>query len=106
MIFWIGASRCSLSLTWSSSLKDRRQIVRSIIEGARSKFNISASDLGPDGAHSEALLGFTASGSSASEVEGRLDMLEKNIEQQEDGGAFEILEITREVFAYGDLSHR
>jgi len=104
MVFWIGAEEFRLYLPLPASLKDRRHIVRSLTDGARAKFNISVSDLGPKDSHREALLGFTASGSSSSEIEERLDMLEKFIEQRESDGDFEIFEITREVFTYGDLS--
>lgn len=104
MVFWIGAVKCRLNLSWSSSLKDRRQVVRSLTDGARAKFNVSPADLGPNGAHQEAELGFAAAGSSAAELEDRLDILEKFLERCEAGGDFEIVEITREVFTYGDIS--
>lgn len=104
MVFWIGAVKCRLSLPWSSSLKDRRQVVRSLTDGAKAKCNVSPADLGPNGVHQEAELGFVAAGSAAAELENRLDILEKFLERCEAGGNFEIVEITREVFTYGDIS--
>lgn len=104
MVFWIGAVKCRLRLPWSSSLKDRRQVVRSLTDGAQTKCNVSPADLGPSGAHQEAELGFAAAGSAAAELEKRLDILEKFLERCEAGGHFEIVEITREVFTYGDIS--
>lgn len=105
MVFWIGAAECSLSLPWATSLKDRRQIVRSLTDGARARFNISTADLGPGGAHQRAILGFTFAGSCASELGERLNFLVKFLEQCESGGEFEIIDITREVFTYGDISN-
>lgn len=87
------------------SLKDRRQIVRSLTDGARAKFNISTADLGPDGALRETSLGFSAAASSPAELEERLNFLEKYLEQREALGEFEITDITREVFTYGDISN-
>lgn len=104
MTFWIAAAECRLRLPRAASLKDRRRVVRSLTDGARAKFNVSVADLGPDGAHQEAALGFLAAGSAAAELEERLNFLEKFIRQSEADGEFEILEITREVFTYGDIS--
>lgn len=104
MAFWIGACRCRLSLLWAASLKDRRQVVRSLTDGVRSKFNISVSDLGLNGSYQDVTMGFIAAGSSAAEIEERLGCLEKYLEQCETAGEFEISEITREVFTYGDIS--
>lgn len=104
MTFWIGAYQCRLKLLWAASLKDRRHVVRSLTEGACSKFNISASDLGLNGSYQDVALGFTAAGSSAAEIEDRLNCLEKYLEQCETAGEFETTEITREVFTYGDVS--
>lgn len=105
MAFWIGACECRIRLPWAESLKDRRQVVRSLKDGARAKFNLSSSDLGPNGSLKEAVLGFAACGSSAAEINERLNFLEKYLEQCEASGEFEISGIVREVFTYGDISY-
>lgn len=106
MTFWIGACECRLRLLWAASLKDRRHVVRSLTDGARAKFNISTADLGSYNSFSEAVLGFVAAGASASEIGERLYFLEKYLEQCEASGEFEMAEITREVFTYGDISYK
>ncbi|MCF0247348.1 MAG: DUF503 domain-containing protein [Synergistes sp.] len=103
--FWIAAALLSLRLPFSKSLKDRRQVVRSLVDGARSRFAVSAADLGPDGVHTSAELGFTAAGSSPSELEERMRTLEKFLCQREEEGEFEILDFSPEVFNYGDTSN-
>ena len=103
MSFWIAAAQTSLRLPYASSLKDRRQVVRSITEGVRGRFSISAADLGPEGAHNAAELGFSAAGSSAAELDERLRNLEKFIYQREEEGEFTVVAFTMEVFKYGDL---
>lgn len=106
MSFWIAASRLSLKIPFAGSLKDRRHVVRSITDGVRSRFSISAADLGPDGSCSSAEIGFAAAGSSSSELEDRMRNLEKYLSQKEDDGEFEITGFSLEVFNYGDLSDR
>ncbi|MCD7952213.1 MAG: DUF503 domain-containing protein [Synergistaceae bacterium] len=54
MSFWIAAAQLSLRLPFAGSLKDRRHVVRSLTDGVRGRFAISASDLGPDGCHNVA----------------------------------------------------
>ena len=106
MSLWIGAALCSLRLSFAGSLKERRQVVRSILDGVRSRFSISPADLGPDNTWNAAELGFSASASSPAELEERLDNLEKFLGQKEETGEFEIIFFTREVFAYGDISYK
>ena len=76
MKFWIGAASCSLRLPFAGSLKERRHVVRSIIDGVRSRFSVSAADLGPLDLWQSVELGFTAAGSSSAEVSERLENLE------------------------------
>lgn len=106
MRFWLGSALCKIGISWSASLKDRRHVVRALTDGARAKFNISASDLGPADILNAADLGFAAAGSSSAEVEERLMSLEKFLRQKESDGEFEIFEFVWEVFAYGDISDR
>jgi len=104
MSFWIGAAECSIKIIYAGSLKERRHVVRSLLDGIRVRFSISPADLGPPDRWQSAVLGFTAAGSSPSELEERIDNLESFLIQREADGEFEILNFTREVFAYGDLS--
>jgi len=104
MSLWIGVARCSMRLQFAGSLKDRRHIVRSLIEGAHSRFNVSSSDLGPKDIWQQACLGFAAVGSSHAELEERLENLKKFLYQRESCGEFEVVDFVREVFSYADLS--
>ena len=103
MPFWIGVAKCSLRLPYAGSLKERRHIVRSIVDGVRIRFSLSCSDLGPADKWQDADLGFTAAGSSPSELEERLRNLESFLARKEAEGEFEIVRFDWEVFAYGDL---
>ena len=103
MKFWIGAASCSLRLPFAGSLKERRHVVRSTIDGVRSRFSVSAADLGPLDLWQSVELGFTAAGSSSAEVSERLENLENFLRTREDGGEMQMVDFTREVFTYGDL---
>ncbi|MDR3254364.1 MAG: DUF503 domain-containing protein [Synergistaceae bacterium] len=102
---WVGVAIVSIKILGSSSLKDRRQVVRSLTERARFRCGVSAADLGPD-AWDRADLAFSAIGSSHQEMEARMNQLLFMIEKNEDGGDFEVLGVSQEVFSYGDIQDR
>ena len=106
MSFWMAAAKLSLRIPFSGSLKDRRQVVRSLTEGVRGRFSISAADLGPEGVLNAAELGFAAAGSSRAELEERMRNLENFLYQREDDGEFSVTDFSMEVFDYDDLSYR
>lgn len=106
MSFWIAAARVEMRLPFATSLKDRRHVVRSITDGVRSRFAVSAADLGPNGVYNAAVIGFAAAGSSATELEERMDNLERFLYQREETGEFTIDGFTPEVFKYDDISDR
>ena len=103
MAMWIGAVTVSIRLYSAESLKDRRQVVRSLLERAKRHFNASVTDLGPDGVWNRADLGVVFGGSSSQEMEQRLDKFVSFLEHGEEDGEFEMLSIRREVFSYGDI---
>ncbi|MDO5116633.1 MAG: DUF503 domain-containing protein [Synergistaceae bacterium] len=106
MSFWIAASRLFLRLPYAGSLKERRHVVRSLTDGVRGRFSISAADLGPDGKHNAAEIGFAAASSSHAELEERMRNLEKFLYQREEEGEFIITDFSLEVLNYDDLSDR
>ena len=100
---WIGTVDISILIVSSSSLKDRRMVVRSITDRAAGKFNLSAADLGPDRLHQRARLLFAGAASSRYELEDRLLKFRRFLDREESSGDFELLEFNREVFAHGDV---
>ncbi|MBQ9882251.1 MAG: DUF503 domain-containing protein [Synergistes sp.] len=103
---WLAAARLFIEIPYAESLKDRRHIVRSVTDGARSRFALSAADLGPDGEHKKAVLGFAFCGSSQSELRERMANLEKYLFFREEEGEFEIVRFSPEVFNYDDIPDR
>jgi len=105
MKLWVGVAIFSIRIYEASSLKDRRQVVRSLLERARNRCNASATDLGP-ASWDRADLAFSCAGSSHQEMEQRMDQLFSFIAKNEEGGEFEVLNSSREVFSYGDIQDR
>jgi uncharacterized protein YlxP (DUF503 family) len=54
----IGTLSVVLSVPGSQSLKDKRHVVRSIVDTARNRFNVSAAEIGSLDSHRRAELGF------------------------------------------------
>lgn len=100
---WVGVSLFSLSLCDSFSLKDRRHVVRSLLDRARARCNVSVADLGPDSHWNEADVAISGVGSSRREMERRMRQIRDFMERAEAGGEFEITSVRQEVFSYGDI---
>lgn len=59
------------------SLKDRRQVVRSLLDGARHRFGVSAAEVGGQGTWQRATLGFAVVASEARLAEETLDAIDR-----------------------------
>lgn len=61
----------------SQSLKDRRQVVRSIVDGTRQRFSVSAAEIGGQDTWQQATLGFAVVASEARLAEEVIDALDR-----------------------------
>lgn len=61
----------------SHSLKDRRQVVRSLLDGARQRFHVSAAEVGGQDTWQRATLGFAVVSSEARLAEAAVDELDR-----------------------------
>lgn len=61
----------------AQSLKDRRRVVRSLLDGARQRFSVSAAEVGGQDTWQRATLGFAVVGSEAHLVEQVVDELDR-----------------------------
>jgi uncharacterized protein YlxP (DUF503 family) len=61
----------------SQSLKDRRQVVRSVLAVARERFHLSAAEVGGQDTWQRATLGFAVVASEAHLVESTIDELDR-----------------------------
>ena len=74
------------------SLKDKRQVVKSIVETARRRFGISAAEVGAQDVWQRAQLGFAVVSSSAGQAEHVLDDVERFVWSQP---AIEVISVER-----------
>jgi uncharacterized protein YlxP (DUF503 family) len=71
------ALEVELHLNHSQSLKDKRQVLRSILDGARRRYSVASAEVGGQDTWQRAVLGFAAVASSASHVEEVIDEVER-----------------------------
>ncbi len=55
---FVGVLTADLLISDSQSLKDKRQVVKSLLDGIRNRFNISAAELGSLDSWQRAVVGF------------------------------------------------
>ncbi len=71
----VGAAVVEIHVHGSQSLKQKRGVVRSILGRVRSRFNLSAAEVGGTDTWQRAVLGFSAAGSDAGRVRRVLDQV-------------------------------
>ena len=71
------ALEVELHINGSQSLKDKRQVIRSILDGARRRYGVASAEVGGQDTWQRAVLGFAAVGSSVSHVEDVIDEVER-----------------------------
>jgi hypothetical protein len=94
----------TLIVLGSRSVKDRRSVTKSLLDRIRSRWNVSAMDLGPDGSRSKVFLGVSAVASDAAMAEERLETVFSFLCGEEESGEFTIIHHWREVTGYDELS--
>jgi uncharacterized protein YlxP (DUF503 family) len=103
MIPWLCVVIFSIEIHGAGSLKDRRQVVRSLLVKLQRRFNASCADLGPEDLWNRADIAVSCIGSSHQEIESRAQRIYSFAECAENDGEFILLDIKHEVFAYGDF---
>ena len=71
------AEEIELRLPHAHSLKDKRQVVKSLVEASRRRFGISAAEIGRQDSWQRARLGFAVVASSAAQAESVLDDVDR-----------------------------
>ena len=69
----VGSLRVRMNLRQSRSLKDKRQVVRSILDRMRAAYEVAAAEVGDRDDHQIAILGFTAVAEEAAAVQAILE---------------------------------
>ncbi|MFZ3072242.1 MAG: DUF503 domain-containing protein [Thermodesulfobacteriota bacterium] len=93
----VGVCHIGLLIHGSQSLKDKRQILKKVIEGARNRFNVSVAEVGSQDLWQKAEIGISVVGSDVSVINSVVDRLINFIE---DMHAAEIIDHDIEFINY------
>ena len=94
---WTGVLIIYLQIVHSSSLKDRRKVVRSLLDRIRDRWNVSAEDMGPDNEKTDVLLAVAAVGKGLAEIEEHLAAVHSFLRGAEEFGEFYLVDSRQEV---------
>ena len=79
---YVAALEVELRVVAARSLKDKRQAIKPILEGARRRFGVSAAEVDAQDSWQRAVLGFAVVASSARMAESVLDELDRFVWSQ------------------------
>ncbi|MDQ3916067.1 MAG: DUF503 domain-containing protein [Actinomycetota bacterium] len=99
---FIGIARLELFIPDSSSLKDKRHVLRSITDGVRRKFNVSIAEVAYQDLWQRAALGIACTSESIGQCRKILQEVEKTVGRAALEGA-EIVDRATEIVAWEDL---
>jgi len=78
----VGAAVVELHVHGSQSLKQKRGVVRSIVQRLRNRFNVSVAEIGGQGTWQVAVLGIVSTGNDRKYVRGQLDRALAFVDEQ------------------------
>ena len=99
---FIGVARFELFIPDSSSLKDKRHVLRAVIDGVRKKFNVSISEVEYQDLWQRAAIGISCTSESIGHCRKMLQEVEKAVGRAAIDGA-EIVDRAIEVVSWEDL---
>ena len=76
---FVVALEIQIRIMGSRSLKDKRQVVKSVLEGARRRYAVSAAEVGSHDAWRRGVLGFAVVAPSASHAEEVIDAVDRYV---------------------------
>lgn len=74
---FVGAVRFDLRLPQVHSLKEKRAVIRPILDGARNRYRVASAEVGAQNVWQRAVLGMSTVGASPGHVEEVLDEVER-----------------------------
>ena len=97
----VGVLRLTLYIHGASSLKDKRQVLRKVVDRLRSRFNVSVAEVGDQDIWQKAVVGITAVANDHSFVNEVLDKCVRDA-----GQIAEIVNREMEIETYSELYER
>src|SRR5713226_4900155 len=94
----VGILRLTLYIHGASSLKDKRQVLRKVVDRLRSRFNVSVAEVGDNDVWQRAVVGIVAVSNDRSFVNGVLDKCARDA-----GAIAEIVNREMEIETYSEM---
>ncbi len=94
----VGVLRLALYIQGASSLKDKRQVLRKVIDRLRARYNVSVAEVGDNDIWQRALVGITAVSNDHSFVNEVLDKCTRDV-----ANITEILDREMEIETYSEM---
>ncbi len=96
----VGVLRLQLLLPGTASLKEKRAVLRRLLERVRSRFHVAAAEVSEQDKHQSAVVGFTTVGADGRKVASVLERVARFV----DGlGLADVAEVEQEVVRYDEL---
>src|SRR5438309_10553862 len=96
---WVLAARFDLHVGAATSLKEKRHVIRPILDGLRSRFNVGAAEVDGQDLWQRCGIGVALVGSDASVLQKALRQVERFVAQHP---GLEILEVTETLYQTDD----
>jgi hypothetical protein len=95
----VAVTRLSLYIHHSHSLKEKRAVIRKLVDRTQARFKLHVAEVGGQDTWQRAQLGFAVVGGDAQVVESIADEVVRSIQSSVDA---ELVSIDREVLRYGE----
>ncbi len=86
--------KVGLRASWVNSLKEKRMVIKSLMQRIKNKFNVSVSEVDDQDIHKSIVIGIAAVGTSQEILDSTYEALVNFIEDNTDG---EIVSIEKEI---------
>ena len=87
---FVGICEATFRAEWVSSLKEKRMVVKSLVEKTRHKFNASVAEVDRQEEHKMLVVGFACVSNEKSHAEHILDFMEKSTEAELISAEYEV----------------
>lgn len=87
----------TLRASWVNSLKEKRMVVKSLVQRLKNKFNVSVSEVAEQDIHQTIVIGIAGIGASSAQLDSTMENIINFIEGSTDA---EIIGIEEEVEVY------
>ena len=89
--------RVTLRASWVHSLKEKRMVIKSLMERLKHKFNISVGEVDKQDIHKDLVIGISAVCGSSSQIDSTMENIINFIDQNTDA---EIINIENEEYIF------